>query len=432
QHGRQRGDTDGAAEVAQYVVEAGGRAGLDWRQPRGGDDGQRHHDHGLPAGADDLDGNELVAAEVQAERAAEKAAGTEQRQAYRANQPGIDVAHQHRDQWDQQQLGHPHPHDHLADLQGVVTLDLRQVQRQDEYRTVQAHPQPDVGQAAEQEVALLEQSQVDQMVIPGQLQDHEDAQADEGDGGQQDDFPGLEPVLPLPLLKKYLQTTQADGHAQDARVVTLLQQLPAWFALVQTVQQPEGHQRAGHNVNVEDPFPAVVFRQPAADGGADGGREGSGDGEHRHALGPDIQRQLGQHQGEGEGNQRAPGQALQYPEQDHALEVPGHGAEQRGQHEENRDGDCEAARRHDHGEPGRQRDDNDLGNQVGGRDPGAFLDGCRERALDILERGVDDLDIKDRHEGAEDGAENGNPVAARWRGDRLRLGQGRFSHAGRP
>jgi hypothetical protein len=40
-----------------------------------------------------------------------------------------DVLHQLGHQRDQEQLRHTHPHDHLADLQGVVVLDLRQIQR---------------------------------------------------------------------------------------------------------------------------------------------------------------------------------------------------------------------------------------------------------------------------------------------------------------
>ena len=323
-----------------------------------------------------------------------------------------------------------HPHDHLADLQGVVILNLRQIQRQDEHGAVQPHPQSDIGQAAEQEIALLEQPQVDQMIVPRQLQNDEDHQADKGDGGQQSDLSGFEPVLTLTFFQKHLQTAQADGHAQDAGIVAFLQQLPARFALIQPVQQAQGHQHTGDDVDVEDVFPAVVLGQPAADGRADGRREGGGDGEQRHALGTDIQGQLGEHQREGEGNQRAAGQPLQHPEQDHAFQIPGHRTQQRGDNEGDGYAYRKASWRHDHRQPRRQRNDDDLGHQIGGRYPRAFFNGGRQCALDVLERRVDDLDIQNGHEGAENGAENGNPIAAGWRWNRLCLG--RFSHAGRP
>ena len=60
-------------------------------------------------------------------------------------------------------------------------------------------------------------------------------------------------------------------------------------------------------------------------------------------------------------------------------------------------------------EPGGQRDDDDLGHQVGGRDPAAVVDAGADRALDVGQRGVDDLDVEDRHERAERRGDDGDP-----------------------
>ena len=57
----------------------------------------------------------------------------------------------------------------------------------------------------------------------------------------------------------------------------------------------------------------------------------------------------------------------------------------------------------------RERDHHDLGDQIGGRDPAAVIDAGADRALDVGQRGVDDLDVEHRHEGAERGADHRDP-----------------------
>src|SRR6185312_17515503 len=53
------------------------------------------------------------------------------------------------------------------------------------------------------------------------------------------------------------------------------------------------------------------------------------------------------------------------------------------------------------GEPAAQGNHDDLGDQIGGRDPAAVVDTGADGALDVRERGVDDLDVEHGHEGAE-------------------------------
>src|SRR5690606_4762646 len=339
QHRGQHGNAHGTAQIAQDAVETGGGARLGWRNHRGGDDGQGHQHQGRTHRTQYLDGDELIPGKIRIQGSAEETAGGKQQKAGRADEAWRDVPHQDWHQRNQQQLRQAQPHDHLTDLQGVVALDLCQVHRQHEYRPVESDPQPYVGQTAEQEVALGQQPQVDQMIVPRQLQDDEARQTDQRDAAEGDYVARFQPVLPMAFLETHLQAAQTDRHGDYAGIVTLAQQLPARGAAVQPVEQPQGHECAGDHVDVEDPFPAEILGQPAADGGADGGGEGGGDGEQRHALGAYVQRQLGQHQGEGEGDKGAPGQSLQHPEHDHALQAPGHGAEQGGDDKEHRDAD---------------------------------------------------------------------------------------------
>ena len=94
-------------------------------------------------------------------------------------------------------------------------------------------------------------------------------------------------------------------------------------------------------------------------------------------------------------------EALDGPEDDHRLEVPGRAAnalvsgEQAG-----RDGE-QPARRQRLGQEGRERDHHDLGHQIGGLDPVDLVGAGREARLDVVHRGDDDLDVEQGHELAE-------------------------------
>ena len=69
----------------------------------------------------------------------------------------------------------------------------------------------------------------------------------------------------------------------------------------------------------------------------------------------------------------------------------------------------EAAEREHAAEIVGERDHDDLADQIGGRDPGAVVDAGADAALDVEQRGVGDLDVEDRHEGADHGGEHGDP-----------------------
>jgi len=132
------------------------------------------------------------------------------------------------------------------------------------------------------------------------------------------------------FLKKYLQTTEADAEGENAHVVSAFEQFPVGFFLLQAIHQAGDHDQARRHVDVEDVFPAPVFREPATDGRADRGRERRGHGEHGHAFGAVVFREFDQRQGKRQRDQRAAGEALQGTEDDHALQAPGHRAQQRG------------------------------------------------------------------------------------------------------
>src|SRR3954471_2123692 len=60
-------------------------------------------------------------------------------------------------------------------------------------------------------------------------------------------------------------------------------------------------------------------------------------------------------------------------------------------------------------QPTRERNDDNLSNEIRSRNPAAIISSCSDRTLDVCERGVDNLDVEHGHECAKNRAEHGNP-----------------------
>ena len=233
------------------------------------------------------------------------------------------------------------------------------------------------------------------------------------DDGQLDDEGRAEPVVLVAFFQHGLQRRQADRHGDDAGPVALAQQRQLHRLGFQRVIEHADHDRAGHQVDIEDVLPAPVLGQIAADGRADRGREGGREGKQRKSDRLLRLRQQRDDQRERHRDQHAAGKSLYRAQHDHLRQILREGAGDREQQEQDGVGQQIVADREHLGEPAAQRDHHDLGDQIGGRDPAAIIDAGADRALDIGERGVDDLDVEHRHEGAERRADHRDPGLGR-------------------
>ncbi len=91
--------------------------------------GQRDGRQRLAGGAQELRQHQLVHRRVGRHVDIDEAAHREQDQAARHQQARIDALHQERHERQQEELRDAAPHHHLADLLGVVALDLREIGR---------------------------------------------------------------------------------------------------------------------------------------------------------------------------------------------------------------------------------------------------------------------------------------------------------------
>ncbi len=259
-------------------------------QTGGGDQGERHHDEGLPQRPHDERLNELRPGIVGTHVDVHKAADGEDEKAEAHQIARIDLVGQFGHQRQHQQLGQPHPHQYFANLQRVVVVDLGHVERQHIDRAHQGHPEDQVGKTGEGKARVVQQPQVNQRVAAQQLADDEEDQRDDRDDGQAHDEGRAEPVLPVTLLQYHLQHAQAKRHGDDTDKVDPLDHLPVDCLLVQPVRQHGHHQQSRRDVEIEDVVPRHLLGEPAAEGWADGRGEGGTETEQRHAGCPLLQR----------------------------------------------------------------------------------------------------------------------------------------------
>ena len=213
------------------------------------------------------------------------------------------------------------------------------------------------------------------------------------------------------LLEHGLKRRQPDRHRRDPGPIAFPEQPELHRLLVERQRQRDDHDCTWHSVDEEDRLPAVVLGEIAADRRPYRRGEGHREGKQREADRLLRLWQFRQHDCEGHRYQNAAGEPLEAAHDNHRAEVVSEGAADREQRKQHRVDQQIAPKREHPAEIVGQRDDDDLADQVGGRDPGSVVDAGSDAALDIEQRSVGDLDVEDRHEGADHARENGDPVS---------------------
>src|SRR6185437_16894356 len=96
---------------------------------------------------------------------------------------------------DERELRQAGPGQHRADLLGVVALDAREIDREDEDRAVEGGAEQEIGEDAEAEIAPEQQPQVEQRPRMSQLDPQEERQRDGGDERQPENEGRAEPIV---------------------------------------------------------------------------------------------------------------------------------------------------------------------------------------------------------------------------------------------
>ena len=172
--------------------------------------------------------------------------------------------------------------------------------------------------------------------------------------------------------------------------------------------EKEGEQADGE-IEIEDPAPAVVIRDEAAERRPDDGGEQRGDAEDGHGRALFFLREGVEQDALAGGLQAAAGEALQDARGDEHGQARGHAAEDRGERE-NGDGPEEIiAPPKPHSEPAGDRQHDGIRGQIAGNDPLAVTRRGRKAAGHVAQGHIGDRGIQDLHEGGDDHRERDNP-----------------------
>ena len=166
---------------------------------------------------------------------------------------------------------------------------------------------------------------------------------------------------------------------------------------------------ADRNVEKEDPAPAVVVDDPAADGWAEHRRHDHGD-----AVNGESHAALFRSEGVGQdrllaGLQAAAGRALNHAKEHQHAQCGRKAAEQRGDGEQEDAGHVEALAAHAVCDPAADGQHHGVGDQVAGQHPGGFVAAGGERTADVRHGDVGDGGVERLHEGGQGDSDGDDP-----------------------
>ena len=289
---------------------------------------------------------------------------------------------------------------HPRVLRRVAHPDLK-VERQQHGASVQRHPQHQHHQIRDGEVAVTEEAHLHHRMLLPPFPDDEADQRHRGDGSEDRDGVGIEPILLLPLVQHVLERAEPDGDEAQPDAVD------GAYVLLRLHQVRRVHQDAGGeqhrddahgHVDEEDPAPRVVVGDEAAERRADGGRH-----HHRHSVHRECHAALRGRERIREDrllgrSEAAPADPLEHAEEDQQPEVRREPAEKRACGEQEHAGQIEALAAHACRYPAADGQHHRVAHQVAGEDPGGFVGAHRQAAGDVLQRYVGDGGVQHLHE----------------------------------
>ena len=226
-----------------------------------------------------------------------------------------------------------------------------------------------------------------------------------------------EPVVDLAAVEEDFESCGAKADECDADPVDAKLAVDAnGFAflgeggwVVDEAVGEEEREDADGDVDEEDPTPVVVIGDPAAKDGPDGGGGDDGYRVEGEGGGAFSRREGVYEDGLFDGGEAAAADALQDAREKHNAQGGGDSAEEGCDGEERHAGHVVGLAAEDAGEPGGHGQNDGVGDEVGGKDPGDFVVGAAETAGDVGEGDVGDGGVEQLHEGGQGDGEGDDP-----------------------
>ncbi|PAV74521.1 hypothetical protein WR25_21605 [Diploscapter pachys] len=400
-----------SSDVARCAEQPGGIACLRWLDRRDRRLVEEYEAQDRADPAQQLRIGEGAAHRVRRQRRVEVAAHRHQQQAGRHRQPDVEMPDHDRHQRHHQQAGDAAQQHDLARLQRVIIRDRREELRDDVAAAVEHHPEHQAHRRDAAELAVKQQAQLYHRVLGDELTCNQHDEAEHGQRGQLDDERRLKPLFALPLFQHDREAAEPERQAGDTEPVGLQQLLQMRLLMRQTDEQQHEQHRTDRHVEEEGVMPADVFRQIAADQRPEYGAQNGGDAKQGGADRLLRSRQTGRDDRHRGGDQRAASDALPGAADDHHAERRRQAAHHRKAGEQDRRDQQESAQAQHPFQPGGERNDDDLGDEVGCGDPRALGPARTDLALNDGERRIDDRDVERRHQRAEAARRHRQPRA---------------------
>ena len=304
----------------------------------------------------------------------------------------------------------PRGSDDEAGGEGGVAQDLLIVERQDGDGDVDAHSEHGDHEAAGAEVAVLEDVQIDEAlgIGPG-APDPADEGEDEG-GDRPADPDGAEPVVLLAFVEDNLEAAGPDDEEAEADVVegADLGVLDVGRIVDEAGDHDDGEDADG-DVDVKGVAPAEGIGQPAAEGGAEDRGDDDAKAVGRHGHGSLLDGETLKQDGLRERLQSAAAGALHDAGEQDDAERRGRPAKERGDGEDDDAGEQKALSAKAAGKPVGSGQNDGIGDQVAGEDPGGFRVGGREGSGDVGQGDRGNGGVKHLHKGREHDGDGDQP-----------------------
>ena len=324
-------------------------------------------------------------------------------------------------------------------IRGGVAVEALQDLRNQDGRAEERESKQEIVEIGDGEIAFAEKAQLHDGIGMAPLSDGGDKQSGDGDGEEDDDEITFEPVFGLAAVENDFQASESESDKEDAEAVDFEFAVAAGgfdFArelgrVGDELARQQERDDADRDVDEKDPAPAPIVGDPSTERRANGGGGDDGHAVESEGGGALLRREGVDQDGLLDRGEAATADSLENAEEDKEREAGSDAAEERAYGKEEHADHVIAFAAKDAAEPGGKGEDNGVGNEVAGEDPGAFVIADGEAAGDVGEGDVGDGGVEELHEGGQRDREcddpgiDGSSRRARSGGpDRDRFGDG--------
>jgi hypothetical protein len=217
---------------------------------------------------------------------------------------------------------------------------------------------------------------------------------------------GTQPIPLLPLVEHHFPANHGDDEERQTDRVKTGRLPPLLRALGREIVRVTDYgvagcrgQKADWDVDVKDPPPRIVIRNPAAEGRPDDRRDQGSQAKQRHRGALLLPREGIEQHFLAARLQPAAREALDHAEQNQLIKARGDPTQPRGYSKYNNRREEVVAAAESVDQPAGDRQDNGVGGEVTGDDPFAVVDRRRQAACDIAQRHHSDSRVEHLHKG---------------------------------